>query len=118
MLRFCNKLNTTVVGGASRLFQHFIRAVNPMEIISYCDRRWSIGKLYTTIGFKLDHISDPNYWYVIDGNHREHRFNWRKDVLKDKLKEFDPNMTEYENMIHNGYDKIYDCGNYVFKWLK
>ena len=118
LLRYSCKLNTTVIGGASKLFKYFIRTINPNIIISYCDRRWSTGKLYRNLGFTLDHISQPNYWYVINGNHREHRFGWRKDVLKDKLEHFDPNLTEYENMLLNGYDCIYDCGNYVFKWTK
>jgi hypothetical protein len=116
LLRYSSKLNTTVIGGASKLFKYFIKTHNPSKIISYCDRRWSIGKLYKNLGFTLDHISSPNYWYIINGTHREHRFNWRKNVLKDKLKIFDPNLTEYENMFNNGYDCIYDCGNYVFKW--
>ena len=118
LLRYSCKLNTTVIGGASKLFKYFIKNINPVEIISYCDRRWSMGKLYYKLGFELDHTSDPNYWYVINGIHRQHRFNWRKDILKDKLKHFDPNLTEYENMLMNGYDCIYDCGNYVFKWTK
>lgn len=117
LLRFSCKLNTTVVGGASKLFKYFIKTVNPDVIISYCDRRWSIGNLYKNLGFTLDHITQPNYWYIIN-NHREHRFGWRKDVLKNKLEMFDPNLTEYENMMMNGYDCIYDCGNYVFKWYK
>ena len=29
LLRFCNKLNTTVVGGASRLMNYFIKTHNP-----------------------------------------------------------------------------------------
>ena len=41
MLRFCNKLNTSVVGGASKLFKYFIQKYDPIEIISYADRSWS-----------------------------------------------------------------------------
>jgi hypothetical protein len=27
------------------------------------------------------------------------------------LKVYDPNLSEWENMKNNGYDRIWDCGN-------
>jgi len=39
-----------------------------------------------------------------------------KHKLKDKLALFDPKLTEWENMQNNGYDRIWDCGNLVFKY--
>ena len=56
LLRFCNKKNTNVVGGASRLFKHFVADYSPKVILSYCDRRWSVGGMYEKLGF--NHI--PN----------------------------------------------------------
>ena len=40
-----------------------------------------------------------------------------------KLKElfperYDPKLTEYENMLNFGYDRIWDCGNYKFVLTK
>ena len=46
LLRFCNKLNTVVIGGASKLFNYFIEKYNPESVVSYADRRWSQGNLY------------------------------------------------------------------------
>ena len=63
MLRFCNKLGYHIVGGAGKLLKHFERNLKPKSLVSYADRRWSQGKLYKALGFKLDHISAPNYWY-------------------------------------------------------
>ena len=45
LLRFCNKLNTTVVGGASKLLKHFIKTVNPKRIVSYTYKGWSNSNL-------------------------------------------------------------------------
>ena len=39
---------------------------------------------------------------------------YQKHKLKDKLQIFDPNLTEWQNMQLNGYDRIWDCGNFVF----
>ena len=107
LIRFCNKLNTNVIGGASKLLKHFIKTYNPKEIISYADRRWSNGNLYDRLGFELSHISKPNYFYIND-DRRENRFKYRKDVL---IKEgFNPNKSEREIMEERGFKRIYDCG--------
>ena len=111
LLRFCNKLNTTVIGGASRLFKHFIKEVKPIEIVSYADRRWSNGNLYEKLGFTLTHKSQPSYFYVINDK-RENRFKYRKDAL---VKEgYDKDKTEHEIMLERGIYRIYDCGCLVY----
>ena len=110
--RFCNKLNTNVIGGASKCLKHFIRENTPKEIVSYADRRWSNGRLYKTLGFEEIRINKPNYWYVINKN-RKHRFGFRKNKL---IKEgFDGNLTEREIMYNRGFNRIYDCGTITYK---
>jgi len=114
MIRFCNKLNTNVIGGASRLFKYFIDHYSPNEVISYADRSWSSGDLYEKLGFKLVHKTKPNYYYVFDG-FRKHRFGFRKDVL---IKNgADPNKTEHEIMLERKIYRIYDSGHlkYIYK---
>lgn len=113
LLRFCNKLFTSVIGGASKLFKHFINEYKPNTITSYCDRRWSVGNMYENLGFTLSHKSEPNYFYVV-GNNRKNRFKYRKSEL---IKEgFDPRKSETEIMNERGIHKIYDCGTLVYKW--
>ena len=115
LLRFCNKINHSVVGGASKLFKHFIKTHNPNDIISYADRRWSQGKLYQQLGFNKTHNSTPNYFYVIN-NEREHRFKYRKNLLIKRG--FDENKTEREIMNDRKIYRIYDCGNIVYSYKK
>ena len=108
MYRFCNKLNYSVVGGASKLFKHFIKNYSPNKIISYSDNRYFDGSLYDKLGFIYDGETKPSYWYTKNIN-RYHRFKFRKDIL---VKEgFDINKTEKEIMKDRGYNRIYDCGN-------
>jgi hypothetical protein len=115
LIRFCSVLNFNIVGIGSKLLSYFEKNYNPQKIISYADRRWSNGNFYTQIGFTLDHISRPNYWYVpLTGQKRFHRFNFRKQILSKKLETYNPDLSEWENMQLNGYDRIWDCGNYVF----
>ena len=112
ILRFCNKLNTSVVGGASKLLKYFEETYKPSSLISYADRRWSNGNLYYQIGFNLVGKTSPNYFYT-KGRTRESRFNFRKDVLI--RQGFDKNKTEKDIMKERGYNRIYDCGSLKFK---
>ena len=108
LLRYCNKLNTNIVGGASKLFKYFIGNFSPKEITTYADRSHSNGNLYETLGFKFISKTQPNYYYIIDGI-RHHRFNFRKDKL---IKEgFDSNKTEHQIMIDRNIYRIFDSGN-------
>lgn len=107
MIRFCNRLNTNVIGAASRLLKHFIKNYNPKEIISYADRRWSEGELYEKLQFELVAETVPNYFYT-KGNKREARFKYRKDILVSEG--FDPSKSEKQIMEERGYKRIYDCG--------
>lgn len=111
LLRFVNKKNTMVIGGASKLLKYFINEIKPKKIISYSDNRWGDGNLYKKLNFTFIRKSKPNYFYVIK-NKRVNRFNYRKDVL---VKEgFDKNKTEKEIMRERGINRIYDCGTSLF----
>ena len=113
MLRFCNKINTRIIGGASKLFNFFLKNYNPKEVISYSDNRYFTGNLYKTLGFTQQKETKPNYFYITDHIKRENRFKYRKDVLVKQG--FDPNKTENQIMLERGIPKIWDCGNK--KWV-
>jgi hypothetical protein len=116
--RFCNKLNTNVIGSASKLYKYFIEKYKPNRIISYADARWSglnpENTLYVTLGFTYKHTSKPNYWYV-KNELRYHRSNFTKQSLIKKG--FDLNKTEKEIMSERNYNRIYDCGHLVYEKL-
>lgn len=114
LLRFCNKRDSIVSGGASRLFTHFLRTVNPASVISYADRRWSIGNLYDKLGFTLYNKSRPNYFYVVDGQ-RMNRFNFRKSELVRKYG-CPPEMSEHQFCLSREWYRIYDCGCLCYRW--
>lgn len=108
-----------VMGGFGKLFSHSIKSYDINEVFTYADRRWSTkNNIYEKIGFNLDHITSPNYWYLKKYQSREHRFKYRKSELEDKLEIFDPNLTEWENMQLNGFDRIWDCGHYKYIFKK
>lgn len=111
LLRFCNRLGTSVVGGASRLFRHFLGSHSVDQVISYADKRWSDGGLYRSLGFTLAGETVPNYFYIINGR-REYRFRWRKDILVGMG--HSPEKTEVEIMHGLGHYRIFDRGSMKF----
>ena len=117
MYRFCTSKNVVGIGG--KLLKYFINNYKPKKIISYADRRYSYNNaFYNKIGFKCVGNTSPNYWYFHSDNKLIlfHRFNFRKDSLNKKLEKFDNNLSEWQNMQNNGYDRIWDCGHYKYEW--
>lgn len=113
LLRFCNKLGYSVVGGAGKIFKYFLNNYDVFKVISYSDNSRGVGDLYKIIGFELVSETVPNYYWVVDGI-RKHRFNFRKDKLI--MEGNDPNKTEVQIMNNKGYNRIFDCG--CKKWVK
>lgn len=108
LIRMCTKLGFSVQGGASKLLSKVTGS-----IISYANRRWSFGNVYSKIGLEKISVSAPCYWYVEKGR-LWHRSSFMKHKLKNKLKVFDDKMTEVENCYANGLRRIWDCGNIVY----
>lgn len=123
LIRYCNLIDHSVLGGASKLFKHFIKLHNPSYITTYSDNRWNTGNMYKQMNFKYSHSSPPSYHYFKrSGSDIKlqlfNRVQFQKHKLKDKLTTFDPNLTEWQNMVNNGYDRIWDCGNSVWEWRR
>ena len=113
MNRFCSLKNLIVSGGASKLFKAFIHQHQPNQIITYSDNRWNTGSIYQSLGFTEISHTPPNYWYIDFANYyRIHRFSLRKN------KQDDPTLTEWQNRLNQGYDRIWDCGNKKWEWNK
>ena len=112
LLRFCNKLNTSVVGGASKLFKYFIQNFKPTCVISYASCDISDGNLYEILNFTNKGHTGVNYYWASEK--RYHRSNFMKyKLVKDGA---DPFKTEYEIMKERGYIKIYGTGNIKYQW--
>lgn len=111
--RFCTDVAYRIPGIASKLLTHFKRNNPWKQIYSYADKRWSVGNMYHQLGFTLIADNPPDYFYVVDGK-RKHRWNFRKDMLKNSLPNYTAALTEYQNMQNHGYYRIWDCGTLKF----
>lgn len=111
----------SVVGGFSKLLKHYLK-MNPeiQGLTSYSDRRWSTGNVYLNNGFKYVSSSPPSYFYSNNDLKRINRIQCQKHKLVALLGEdkVDINKTEVENMIANGYTRIFDCGTDKWEYIR
>ena len=113
LIRYATLFNFNIVGGAGKLLNYFKHNYSG-SIITYADRRWSEGNLYKKLGFDFKGYTKPNYFYT-KNLLRLSRYKCQKHKLKNLLKEnFDPNLSEHQNMNNNKFYKIWDCGNMIF----
>jgi hypothetical protein len=99
--RFCNLTNTNIVGGASKMLSFFVKSVNVERVISYADKDWSNGRLYTKLGFDKLYDTRPDYKYILDAK-RIHKSNFKKS--KTGISENELNLL-----------KVWDCGKIKFE---
>ena len=116
ILRYCNTKNTIIIGGFAKLMSLFIKIYTPNSIITYSDRRYFNGDVYIKNGFGFIGNTSPNYFYTKFNGYIHNRQNFQKHKLKEKLKSFNSDLTEWENMQLDRYDRIWDCGNKKFVW--
>lgn len=114
MIRFCLNPAYNVPGAMSRLCSWLPAHLSVKRLFSFVDRRWFTGSSYVRAGFTLVKITDPGYWYV-RGLKRESRYKYAKHKLAGLLENFDPSLTEVENMRNHGWNRIFDCGQYRFE---
>ena len=126
LIRCCGKRGYRVYGGASKLWKHFIKTHEPLNVLSYCNLKYGNGGLYDALGFTKDKITSPSYFYFNPAKLKTSsqrteietisRYQAQKKNLQNFLDDFDSNKTEYENMISNKYLQIYDAGNIRYLW--
>ena len=112
--RFVVKVDTSVVGGFSKLLKFFINNVDVYRIISYADLFYSNGDIYLKNNFKIKDILVPDYKWVIENK----KYNKQKFKKSNLIKlGYDENKSESEIMFERGGYKIWDCGKIKFEML-
>lgn len=118
ILRMCSPPDTRVIGGASKLFNHFINQYDPESVVSYCDMSKFTGNVYTRIGMEYERSTPPG---VIWSRGTDKMY----DVVLNKVgydNLFGATFgTEYNNaqlMQDSGWLPVYDCGQLVYTYKK
>lgn len=123
LLRLCTRNDFYIVGGAEKLFKHFVDDINPDSIISYCDNSKFSGEVYERIGLIQQSFGNPTrHWYnpkiqkhVTENLLRQRGFD---QLFGDIFGYYGKGTNNNELMLQNGFVEIYDCGQSVFTWRK
>jgi len=112
LIRMCSQPGVNITGGLSRLIAYAKSSIGCAEILTYCDRSISNGVGYQAAGFKLLRTTDPGYCWT-NGTVTVSRYRSQKHQLGKWLSNFDPALSESENMFAAGWRRYWDCGNWV-----
>lgn len=121
IVRLASKLDTNVIGGFEKIWNHFIKEYDPKTVMSYQDRRYggTQSKAYSSV-MKMIRKSDPAWEGInIKTGEIKHRLWFTTNRLKEMFPDsYDEQLTIKENMINHGYDRIWNCGQYVWSYIK
>ena len=109
LVQYAVKLNYAIPNSMQLLLNYYIQHHNPSKIIVYLDNRWNIVDAYTNCGFTYVENTAPKCYYFKNNDCTNLLSNFTNIEFN-----FDPNLTEWENMQLNGYNRIWDCGS--SKW--
>lgn len=119
--RYCTDYHYSIYGLGSKMVKYFINNYNPNDIISFADRCWTmdpLNNMYTKIGFEYSGYTNPDYRYYnssVNRMKRYHKFGFRKQLLLSKYPELSANMTETEMVKTIGFDRIWNCGLFIYR---
>jgi len=122
LIRYCSSCD--VIGGAEKLFSHFLSCKNPESVISYCDLSKFDGKVYEKLGFTKKSNGKPGrHWYnPSTGRHITEMLLCSlgySRAVNGTSPENDSKCTgrdgsNVELMRSDGFLEVYDCGQGVY----
>ena len=90
--RYASLPGLRINGGMGKMLKHFIKEVQPDDIMSYADLEWSEGSVYEQLGFVLEGQKEP-VTFIIDTK------NWKRTAIS-KVPTGD-SLTEDSRYFHN-----------------
>lgn len=116
LLRSATVLNTRVVGGFSKLLADFRRIQPNVQLISFTDNRFFNGDSLKKVGFERVNTGIVGYFWTDVQMHIIPRYQSMKHKLQKLLgDQFNPALSETENMHNAGYWRVFDAGQ--SKWV-
>lgn len=117
LVRYCCKGGVQIMGGARKMFTHFINDYNASLIHACSSNDISNGNLYKTLGFKPPKTINASYWYIGHDLKRYSRYSFNKVVLQKKVIDA-KGKTGSQIMNDLPYHKIYDSGTRIWVWKR
>lgn len=115
LLRYCS--TRKVVGGAEKLFKHFLIEYTPSSVVSYCDYSKFDGHTYLKLGFKFDTITIGKHWY-----NTKTKQHFTDNLVRaqgcDRLlgTNYGKGTDNEFILLDSGFVEIYDAGQARYSW--
>lgn len=142
LVRFCNKIDYSIIGGAKKLFNYFIKNYIPRYILTYSDYNLGNGKIYKQLNFTCHNKPKPScFWTTLHTHNKKIFINNnlvlrgvdkflpryvkdyffvgtdKKDFIKrGGLEVYEKWPTNVEIMLHYGFVRVYDSGYKTWIW--
>jgi len=118
LVRYCS--SNPVIGGAEKLFNHFITSYNPSSIISYCDLSKFSGEVYNKLSFTTKESPKPSlHWFnLVTGKHITDNLLRQRGFDQLFGTNYGKGVSNEELMLNHGFVKVYDCGQATYTWSK
>lgn len=116
LLRLCTDPEYRVIGGAQRLFGHFVSEHDPASVISYCDLSKFSGQIYGKLGFELKRENKPSKHWVELGEKKTPKKQITDNLLRQRGFDqifgtsYGKGTSNEELMLKHGFAAVYDCG--------
>ncbi len=101
LVRYCNKNNFSVIGGASKIFKYLKNNYKFNKITTYSDFRLFDAKIYKILGFNKINLSPVNYY-------------WCKNLERITNKNDKISVVKFRKL---GYFKVFDCGKHFWEYV-
>lgn len=118
LIRYCG--SASIIGGAEKIFSHFINDYKPKNVISYCDYSKFDGNVYKKLGFKQINFTIGKHWY--NGKTGKHITNnlllkyGFDGLLGKEYGNFGKGTSNESLMKEHKFVEVYDAGQYTFIW--
>lgn len=103
LVRFANRLHSTVVGGLDKLLKAFVQEQQPDDIMTYADLDWSEGGSYQRLGFETADDTPPQEFWLDTHSlirYYPHRLPERIAPDQSLVKVYNSGSRKYIKLVH------------------
>lgn len=121
IIRYAVKSGYTIIGGANKLFKHFVNDNNVDEVFTYSDNDYFDGSIYSKLGFTFAGYTTPSYYWYNGKSGWLKREQCQPKLLKEKYPElYDTTAKSIENdiMLKLNYMRVHRAGNTKWIWRR
>lgn len=71
IIRYCNKINTSIINGYVKLFNYFVKTYDPTRVLLSVDRSMPSNIPLESMQFNKMRIMNPRHLYIVNGKRVE-----------------------------------------------